>query len=214
MSHTHLFAALRGSFVSRSPRAAPCAPFFSAAAAGRLPAAPRAPRAAAPCAPFFSAASLRAAPSGAPLRRQKPGPRDPLFKDVWRRFQLRVHPDLFTAYPKLQAANATSLQKLQGVLNESRTAERRPEDVLKPRTESLEFYLRPVGGAPPAGGAPPTFIRVPFTLRVPGARCQHSLAESLGTLFGYAGLPTVFHWGPEFFNSVVVKGPEVPEEKE
>jgi hypothetical protein len=154
---------------------------------------------------LHTSAPLRGPPAAAPPRR-RPGPRDPLFKDVWRKFQLRVHPDLFTAYPKLQAANAASLQKLQGVLNESRTAERRPEDVLKPRTESLEFYLRPA--APPRDGAPPTFVRVPFTLRVPGGRCQHSLAESLGTLFGYAGLPTQFRWGEEFWGSVFVKGPE------
>jgi hypothetical protein len=164
-----------------------------------------------PCAPggrfFGGSCAALAAPLPPPRAGAKrPGPRDPLFKDVWRRFQLRVHPDLFTAYPKLQAANAASLQKLQGVLNESRTAERRPEDVLKPRTESLEFYLRPA--APPRDGAPPTFVRVPFTLRVPGGRCQHSLAESLGALFGYAGLPTVFRWGPEYWDSTFSPGPE------
>lgn len=166
-----------------------------------------------PIARYSTSPALRAAPlPAAAAAKRKAGPRDPLFKDVWRRFQLRVHPDLFTAYPKLQAANAASLQKLQGVLNESRTAERRAEDVLKPRTESLEFYLRPT--APARDGAPPTFIRVPFTLRVPGGRCQHSLAESLGTLFGYAGLPMVFRWGDEFWGSVFVKGEEPKEEED
>jgi len=130
--------------------------------------------------------------------RAKPG--DPYFKDIWRKFQLRVHPDLFTSYPELQAANSASLQKLQGILNDARTKERTTDEAVKPRTESLQFYLR----TEKKEGAEPTFLRVPLTIRVPGPRCQNVLAESFSELFRHAGLPLVFHWGPEYWGSTCV----------
>jgi Domain of unknown function (DUF4460) len=133
-------------------------------------------------------------PRGAKM---KPVKGDPFFREVWRKFQLRVHPDLFSQFPELQAVNAASLQKLQGVLNEAKTAERAVEDALKPRTESLEFYL----STPAAPGAGTTFVRVPVTLRIPGANCQHVVAETMARLFKHAGLPQRFFWGPEFWGS-------------
>lgn len=133
--------------------------------------------------------------------KMKARPGDPMFKDVWRKFQLRVHPDLFTAYPELQAANSSSLQLLQGILNDARTKERTTDDAnIKPRTESLQFYLRADRAAPAANGAP-TFLRVPITIRVPGTHCKNVLADSMVELFKHAGLPTAFHWGPEYWGS-------------
>lgn len=125
---------------------------------------------------------------------------DPFFREVWRKFQLRVHPDLFSEVPALQEVNAASLQKLQGILNEAKTAERDRADALRPRTETLEFYLRNSRADAPKG-APPNFLRVSLSVRVAGANCSHLLADSLSTLFAHAGLPSRFHWGPEFWNS-------------
>ena len=137
----------------------------------------------------------------------RPRPSDPMFKDVWRKFQLRVHPDLFTAYPELQAANSASLQKLQGILNDARTKERSTEDAnLKPRTESLQFFLRTDAGAGASAAAAPTFLRVPITIRVPGTHCKNVLADSIVELFKHAGLPCSFHWGPEYWGSTCVCG--------
>ena len=143
--------------------------------------------------------------------KMRPRPGDPMFKDLWRKFQLRVHPDLFTAYPELQAANSASLQKLQGILNDARTKERTTDDAsAKPRTESLQFFLRAQGsggsgGAGAGGGeAPPTFLRVPLTIRVPGTHCKNVLGDSMVELFKHAGLPSTFHWGPEYWGSTCV----------
>jgi hypothetical protein len=136
-----------------------------------------------------------------------------MFKDLWRKFQLRVHPDLFTAYPELQAANSASLQKLQGILNDARTKERTTDDAsVKPRTESLQFFLRAQGSGGGGGGggaggeAPPTFLRVPLTIRVPGTHCKNVLGDSMVELFKHAGLPSTFHWGPEYWGSTCVWG--------
>jgi len=161
-------------------------------------------------APSRAAGARAAAGTGLPARpaRLRPRAGDPLFKDVWRRFQLRVHPDLFSDAPDLQAANAASLQKLQGILNEARTAERAAADALRPRTETLEFFLR---GAPAAAGAPPAFLRVPLVVRVAGANCSHLLADALATLFAAAGLPPRFHWGPEFWGSTFAAPVEAAE---
>ena len=142
--------------------------------------------------------------------KMRPRPGDPMFKDLWRKFQLRVHPDLFTAYPELQAANSASLQKLQGILNDARTKERTTDDAsAKPRTESLQFFLRAQGSGSGGGGgaggeAPPTFLRVPLTIRVPGTHCKNVLGDSMVELFKHAGLPSTFHWGPEYWGSTCV----------
>lgn len=161
--------------------------------------------------------SSRGAPrmTGLPARRvvMKPQDGDPFFREVWRKFQLRVHPDLFSEYPELQEANSVSLQKLQGILNEARTAERASADALRPRTESLEFFLRDTRAAAPGGAtAPPSFLRVPLVVRVAGANCAHLLADSLSSLFKAAGLPSRFHWGNEFWGSTFKAAP-LPEKE-
>ncbi len=162
---------------------------------------------------------------------------DPFFREVWRKFQLLVHPDLFTRFPELQAANAASLQVLQGVLNDAKSGHRTTGEALRPRTEQLTFYIRasrilPRGGgatraaggaaAPQRGGSgsgsgsastdDASFVRVPLTLRIPGPNCQHVLAESLGELFGHCRLPTRFHWGAEYWGSTYVAPPDDKDE--
>ena len=65
-----------------------------------------------------AAARARDADRIAPTKRfvMKAGEEDPLFRELWRRLQLRVHPDLFARYPDLRARNEASLKKLQGCL--------------------------------------------------------------------------------------------------
>ena len=132
----------------------------------------------------------------------RPGPNDPMFKDVYRKFQLRVHPDLFTEYAELQAVNSASLQRLQGLLNDARSKERTTSEKVVPRTEHLEFYLRAPG--PVKSGGPPKFLRVPITIRMPTSHCRHVLGDAMAQLFKHAGLPTCFHWGPEYWGSTCV----------
>ncbi|RYG50844.1 DUF4460 domain-containing protein [archaeon] len=123
----------------------------------------------------------------------KPVKGDPMFREVWRKFQLKVHPDLFARFPELQAVNDASLKKLQGILNEAKSGEKTTDDFLKARTEQLEFFLRT--------GTDASFIRVPLVLRLPGGNCKHVLAEALCKLFEHAGLPTRFFWGNEYWGS-------------
>lgn len=118
---------------------------------------------------------------------------DPFFREVWRKFQLKVHPDLFAKYPELQKANSESLQKLQGILNECKSGSKCMTEILQPRTESLEFYLRT--------DKDNAFMRVPLTVRIPAGDCRNVLAASFATLFKQANLPTRFHWGPEYWQS-------------
>jgi hypothetical protein len=133
-------------------------------------------------------------------RNMAPRDSDPYFRDVWRRFQLKVHPDLFMAFPKLREANEQSLTKLQGILAEAKSAEKTESDRMPPRTEFLEFYLR--------SADPKVFVRVPLTLRLPGGHCPHVLGNALSTLFKHAQLPQRFHWGPEYWNSSYSMTPE------
>lgn len=147
-----------------------------------------------------------------PVKRRavmRPLPSDPLFRDVWRRFQLSVHPDLFAQFPELQAVNSASLQKLQGILNEARTsAERATDEMQRPRTEVLELFLRDPAPEGAPADAPPAFLRVPLTIRLQGANSHHVLAEAMSTLFRHARLPTRFRWGDGFWGSTYVDRPD------
>jgi len=156
------------------------------------------------------------------LGRMRPQLGDPHFRDIWRKFQLLVHPDLFTTFPDIQAKNSSSLQILQGILNDAKTMERDANDLIKPRTETMEFFIRAHRIQYPANNNNnrsksssniPTnlttttktdnhFIRIPLTIRVTGSHFQHVLADSLISLFKYCGLPTRWHWGNEYWNSI------------
>lgn len=143
-----------------------------------------------------------------------PRPGDPQFREIWRKFQLRVHPDLFSQYPDLQAKNNESLQRLQGILNEAKTSEgRSAEELLKPRIEHLEFFVRTNIKSTGQESGSPRFLRVPITIRIPGNNCQHVLAEALSELFSHCGLPSRFHWGSEYWNSTYVVRPEASEQE-
>lgn len=117
---------------------------------------------------------------------------------MWRRFQLKVHPDLFTKFPELQSTNASSLQKLQGLLNECKSGQGRcTSDILQARTETVEFYLRTERDN--------AFMRVPMEFRVPGGNCRNVVGNSFSELFRHAGLPDRFRWGPEYWESTYIK---------
>lgn len=141
---------------------------------------------------------------------------DPMFKEVWRKFQLKVHPDLFSQFPELQKVNADSLQRLQGLLNEVKSLERPEEDRVRARLEKLQFFVR--APAPPGVAADPSkphFLRVPINIQINGEYAHNSLASSLSKLFTAAGLPPRFHWGPEFFSSTYTPtAPPPPEQGE
>lgn len=159
--------------------------------------------------PRASTDSLKGAIRAQAARRAAARPRkgDPLFRDVWRRFTLKVHPDLFGQFPELQAANSASLQKLQGLLNECKSGERTVEERLRGRTESLEFFVRAPGAAGSSSHAP-SFARLPVTVRVPdGGHCPESLAMELGALFAACGLPHRFHWGDDYWQSTYAVPP-------
>ena len=141
---------------------------------------------------------------------ERPREGDPMFKDVYRKFQLRVHPDLFTEYSDLQTVNAASLQRLQGLLNDARSKERTTAEKMVARTEHLEFYLRSTGPLK-NGSGPPKFLRVPITIRMPTSHCRHVLGAAMSQLFKHAGLPTRFHWGPEYWESTCVTSATSPQ---
>lgn len=144
----------------------------------------------------------------------RPRKGDPLFRDVWRRFTLKVHPDLFGQFPDLQTKNSDSLQKLQGLLNEAKSSERRVDERLRGRTETLEFFIRVP--APPAGSPSTTsaFARLPVTIRVPdGGHCPEALALSLGEMFEAVGLPRRFFWGSDYWQSTYAVAPDVEAEE-
>ena len=118
----------------------------------------------------------------------------PPFREVWRKFALKVHPDLFARWPALREQNADSLARLQGVLNEAKSSPGRcATSALRPRTENLSFFLKT--------GTDGAFVRVPLTLRIPGADCRHVLAAAFAALFRAAGLPERFDWGAEYWGS-------------
>lgn len=156
------------------------------------------------------ASSLRSVQREQAERRSalKPRKGDPLFRDVWRKFALKVHPDLFGQFPDLQTRNTESLQKLQGLLNEVKSGDRSSEERMKGRTEQLEFFVR--GSAPPTGSsATATFMRLPLTIRIPdGGNCPDVLAEALGNMFATVGLPQRFHWGSEYWQIAYTLPPE------
>jgi hypothetical protein len=130
----------------------------------------------------------------------RPRKGDPLFRDVWRKFALKVHPDLFGQYPDLQARNNESLQKLQGLLNEAKSGDRSSEERMKGRTEQLEFFVKSSNPSAGTSSAVASFMRLPLTIRVPdGGNCPDVLAEALGVMFASVGLPPRFHWGTEYW---------------
>lgn len=143
----------------------------------------------------------------------RPKPGDPLFRETWRKFQLKVHPDLFAQFPELQAVNSDSLQRLQGLLNEVKSLERPDEDRVKARTEKLQFFVR----APPAAGQPadkPHFLKIPISVHLSGEYAHNSLALSLSKLFVAVGLPSRFQWGKDYFSSTFTPTPQPPPEKD
>ncbi len=182
-----VLAAAPAAWASLAPRSPPAAGFHSCAAAAAPPLPVPPPRGAR--GPTTQKQDRRRAGAGTEA--------DPFFREVWRRFQLKVHPDLFTKFPDLQKANADSLQKLQGLLNECKSGQGRcTSDILQPRSESVEFFLRTERDN--------AFMRVPMTFRVPGGNCRNVVGASFSELFRVAGLPDRFRWGPEYWMSTFI----------
>ena len=126
---------------------------------------------------------------------ERPQKGDPYFRELWRKFQLRVHPDLFAKWPPLQKANSEALQTLQGILNEAKSGERNTTEYMRPRTESVEFFLRT--------DKDDAFVRVPLTIRIPGANSRNVLGVAFSALFKAAGLPSRFHWGDDYWEQTI-----------
>jgi hypothetical protein len=162
-------------------------------------------RSSAPAVPNLGGGRKEAATGGTGAADVRPRRGDPFFRQVWRQFSLRVHPDLFSRYPDVAARNSEALQRLQGILSEVKSGDKSAEEMMKPRTEELEFFVRTE--------AEGTFMRVPLRLRLPGGHCPDALAAGLAPLFAACKLPTRFHWGPEFFQSRYVVRDLSPEER-
>lgn len=137
----------------------------------------------------------------------RPRKGDPLFRDVWRKFAQRVHPDLFSRWPDLATHNGDALQRLQGILNEAKSGDKSAEDFMQPRTEDLVFYVRTAEDS--------TFMRVPLRLRIAGGHCPDSLAAALAPMLQACGLPHRFFWGRDYWETRhMVRDAPPPEEGE
>lgn len=126
----------------------------------------------------------------------------PEFKDVYRKFMSKVHPDLFTKYPELQETNETSLQSLNEVLQGAKSGV--VDSVLKPTRMDLDFFVRTDNDH--------EFLKVPLRLRLAGGYCKRQAGEQMGALFHKCGLPRVFDWGKDYWYQRI--RPASPERKE
>jgi Domain of unknown function (DUF4460) len=130
---------------------------------------------------------------------------DVVFRSVWRKFTLKVHPDLFTQYPELKEKNQESLTVLQGILAEAKSGEKTMQEMMKARKEKIEFYLRTEKAD--------SFHRVLLEIDIPGGRCPDALGMFFAKLFKAANLPSKFYWGPEYWeSSYVAEKPAVDED--
>jgi hypothetical protein len=127
----------------------------------------------------------------------------PLFKDVFRKFMARIHPDLFTRHPELQKQNSDSMQQLLEVLGQAKSGTYETELPILRKT--LVFYVRT--------DTADHFKKIPLELRTTGSNCHNVVAKSMAELFGHCGLPTSFRWGDEYWKRTV-KLPERRDEEQ
>ena len=118
---------------------------------------------------------------------------DPLFKDVFRKFMTRVHPDLFAKHPELQEQNSQSMQQLLEVLGQAKSGTYETELPIMKKT--LVFFVRT--------DKADHFKKIPLELRTTGSNCHNVVAKCMSELFGYCGLPTTFRWGDEYWQRTV-----------
>jgi len=128
---------------------------------------------------------------------------DPLFKDVFRKFMTKVHPDLFSKFPELREQNESSTQQLQEILGQAKSGQHETEMPVTRR--DLVFFVRT--------DSADHYRRIPFELRTTGSNCRHVLGRAMGQLFGQCGLPAEFRWGPEYWERTVYR-PETKKEEE
>jgi hypothetical protein len=131
-------------------------------------------------------------------------PDDPKFKDVFRKFMMLVHPDLFGKFPELQTTNQDSMQQLQEVLGLAKSGQHESE--LPVLRKTLVFYVRTETSD--------HYKRIPFELRTSGSNCKHVLGKAMSQLFDKCGLPATFHWGSEYWERTVFTKERRPEEDE
>lgn len=131
-------------------------------------------------------------------------PDDPKFKDVFRKFMMLVHPDLFGKYPELQETNQNSMQQLQEVLGLAKSGQHESELPIMRKT--LVFYVRTETSD--------HYKRIPFELRTSGSNCKHVLGKAMSELFDKCSLPNTFHWGSEYWERTVFTKERRPEEDE
>ncbi len=120
---------------------------------------------------------------------------DPELRFVLRQFLRLVHPDLFGAFPELRETNERSMQRLMGVLAHAKSGEH--EAHMPPVREELVFFLRTDADA--------HFRKISVALRLTGGDQKNVLARHLAELFDAAGLPTVFHWGKDYWNKTLIE---------
>ncbi|KAA0147226.1 hypothetical protein FNF27_05122 [Cafeteria roenbergensis] len=135
--------------------------------------------------------------------KMRPSDDDPLFKDVFRKFMTKVHPDLFSRHPELREQNDASMQQLQEVLGQAKSGQHETEMPVLRKT--LVFYVR----TSTAGH----FRKIPFELRTTGSDCKHVLGMAMAQLFEQCDLPSRFRWGSDYWERTVWK-PELREGEE
>lgn len=138
--------------------------------------------------------------------KMKPKSSDPLFKDVFRKFMMLVHPDLMAKYPELQETNQQSMKELQEILGQAKSGQH--ETVLPAVRKTLYFYVRT--------DTADHFRRVPCELRTTGSNCKHVLGKVMCDLFERCGLPSSFNWGDEYWQRTILtkKTPAGAEDEE
>lgn len=107
----------------------------------------------------------------------------PLLQQTLRKFYLRVHPDLFTHYPKQKDVNQESFSRFQAFLDDVRD-----KDTAPPRAglHSYRFFLKTKEDG--------RFQEVALELRTTGGDCRNLVQRSLEAFFKECGLPEKFVW--------------------
>lgn len=122
---------------------------------------------------------------GASARRKGKADSDgPALREVFKRFVLRVHPDLFASGPAGTAeVNNDSLKVLQGLLDAVTKSKRIPNAGIN----RLKFFVRD-------DDAPEGVRVVQMKFKTTGGDCRNLVASQLKQLFEEVGVPPKFRW--------------------
>jgi uncharacterized protein (DUF4415 family) len=174
---------------ARGMASVPSAAFSSAAAAAAKPAAAAAAKPAPKGFQRVGAAQGRNAAPASFTPASETNASRPMLSAVMRSLFVKVHPDLFTAYPEQLATNELSLSTLQGVLSslKDNTGHSWPSIL----NEKLRFYFRTK--------TPGHFRLVQLSLHMPGGKNKALAYQQLSTFFAEVGLSPEFTWDKEYF---------------